>query len=167
MLIQCKATAERINGSEVGTLNGSTAKCLQHLCYPGNLYFGSPFHTGFENAKLPAILLILLASSVNTPICNSRFHLLACGPRVLCGLGLTVFCTVGQLTPHEYVGRNTACLPVMQSESVLINAVSVGRMVHGMHAGHHPFPLLCLSSCFSLQFCHRTNRCQKTTATAE
>ncbi len=36
-----------------------------------------PIHTGREQANLRAIPLMLLASDVNTPICNSRFYLLA------------------------------------------------------------------------------------------
>ncbi len=46
-----------------------------------------PIHTGREDTNLPAIPLMLLASSVNTPIRNSRFHLLASAPQVQCGLG--------------------------------------------------------------------------------
>ncbi len=39
-----------------------------------------PIHTGHEHANLRAFPLMLLASNVNTPICNSRFHLLAFAP---------------------------------------------------------------------------------------
>ncbi len=39
-----------------------------------------PIHTGREHAILQAIPLMLLTCSVDTPICNSRFHLLAFAP---------------------------------------------------------------------------------------
>ena len=46
-----------------------------------------PIHTGWENANLPAIPLMLLASGVDTPIRNSKFHLFAFAPSIQCGLG--------------------------------------------------------------------------------
>ncbi len=57
-----------------------------------------PIHTGREHVELQAILLMLLASSVNTPI--HRFHLLALAPGVQCGLTFwhnCVFMTAGTL----------------------------------------------------------------------
>ena len=48
--------------------------------YVCTLKTADPIHTGCEQANLQAIPLMLLASSVNTPIDNNRFHLLVIAP---------------------------------------------------------------------------------------
>ncbi len=47
---------------------------------PLSLSYKGTIHTRREHGNLQAIPLMLLASSVNTTICNSKFHLLASAP---------------------------------------------------------------------------------------
>ena len=95
-----------------------------------------PIHTGREQAHLWAILLMLLASSVNTPICNNRFHLVSLRVRIQCGLGLGVLALPDQ---NPWICTWRTCffsqgrlLDMTDSATVPYALFSVWQMVGGL-----------------------------------
>ena len=115
-------------------------------CWP----MQGPIHTRHEHANLQEIPLLLLASSVNTAIHNSRFHLLAFAPGVQCGL---VLLCVGWKGAFTFIASLTFKLQITRNDPGLLWVYEPISVCVGGGGGDFAPTLLCTISCFLFTSC--------------